>query len=102
MEIAANAWAAVRAWWAGLPPLPDPDLPVPSDAALVVVIGTLVGGLGLAAATTGWVEKRVSWAGLFASLVGAGLLYWAWDADRDAGWGLVPGAFVDLLARIIR
>ena len=102
---AGGAWAdlaaGVSAWWAGAG-LPDPDLPPPPDPAVVVVIGTVVGGLGLAALATGWVERRLSWAGLFAAAVGLGLLLWAWDADRGAGPGLIPEAFVEVVARILR
>lgn len=103
MEAAARARDAVRAWWAGLPPLPDPDLPAPGDPAIVIVAGTVVLALGLMGWLTARVEGRRSLVSLGAVLVGAGLLLWVWDADREGfGWLSVPTAFVEMLARVVR
>jgi hypothetical protein len=62
MEQLAEIWESVVASMRALPPPHDPDL--------MVVVATIVGGLGLAAATNGWVERRVSKSGVFATLVG--------------------------------
>ena len=98
----AAAWADLSAWWAGLPPLGDLDLPPVADWAVTIVIATVLLALAASALVTGWVDRRVSWAGLFTLVVSAGLFFWVWEADRDVGLSVVPEAFVEVVARIIR
>jgi hypothetical protein len=94
MEQLAEIWESVVASMRALPPPHDPDL--------MVVVATIVGGLGLAAATNGWVERRVSKSGVFATLVGVLLLFWVWSAQQKFGFEIIPEAFIEIIARIIR
>lgn len=94
MDQLSQSWAAIIAWFRTLPPPGDPDI--------VVVIATIVGGLGLAALTNGWVERRLSKSGLFATLVGALLLFWVWTGQDAFGLEIIPESFIEVLARLIR
>ncbi|KIT15351.1 hypothetical protein [Jannaschia aquimarina] len=102
METAAAVWARIGAWWAALPELPDFALPPVPDLALIVVLATVVGGLGFAALASGWAEGRVSKSGLFATFVGAGMAFWVWEAERSLTWRIVPVAFIEMIARATR
>lgn len=103
MEAIAGALQAVQDWWAGLPPIPDLDLPAPGDADVLVVVSTVLLAIGVMATVAAWVDKRVSWAGLFAMMLAAALMFWVWEADRDDfGWISIPEAFVEMVARVLR
>lgn len=103
MEQVSGALQAVRDWWAGLPPIPDLDLPGPGDPAVLTVVATLVSGLAVMGLITAWVEKRFSPISMGVLILGAALFFWLWEVDRE-GFGLlsVPEAFVEIVARILR
>ena len=98
----AEAWAALTAGWAALPPAPDLDLPPVFDWAVVVVIATTLLAISATAVVSGWVERRTSWFSLFALAVAAALFFWVWEANRTVTWTAVPEAFVEIVARILR
>lgn len=94
MEQVAAFWAKFQDWIRTLPP--------PGDPELMVVIATVVGGLGIAALTNGWVERRLSKSGTFAMLVGVMMLVWVWSGQEQFGFVIIPESFIEVLARIIR
>ncbi|MEL7183103.1 MAG: hypothetical protein AAFY65_10055 [Pseudomonadota bacterium] len=103
METLADIWANLAAWWANVPPLPDLGLPAPGDPSILIVIATSLLAMGLVAVLSAWVETRLSWAGLFATVLALALFVWVWEPDRAAFTFLtIPEAFVDLVARLIR
>ncbi|GIT90973.1 hypothetical protein JANAI62_14280 [Jannaschia pagri] len=103
METVAGWWAAVQAWWAAVPPVPPLGLPAPGDPDVLIVIGTVVLAVGMMGFVSGWVERRVSWASVFALLLAAALFVWVWEPNREEfGWISIPEAFVEMVARVIR
>lgn len=97
-------WAErVGALWSRLPPVPNPDLPAPGAPDIVTVAAAILVVLGLLGLVTGLTRGRLARLPLLAALVGAGLFFWLWDADRE-GFGprSVPEAFVETAARVIR
>ena len=98
----AEARATLAGWWAAIPPVPDLSLPPVFDWAVVVVIATTLLAISATAVVSAWVERRTSWFGLFALAVAALLLFWVWEADRAVTWTVVPEAFVEIVARILR
>ncbi|WP_179378927.1 hypothetical protein [Jannaschia marina] len=103
MEEVEGALDGLSGAWAGIPALPDLGLPAPADPLLLVAIATIVSAFGLLGLVTGWVERRLSVAALFAALLGAALFFWVWETDRAAfDWLIVPEAFIELVARILR
>jgi hypothetical protein len=103
VETAAALWERLGAGWEATPPLPDLGLPPPGDPAVVTVVGAVLAAIGALGLVTGWVDRRVSWAGLFSLALGAAMLAWVWEADRPAWDALtVPRAFVEMVARVLR
>ena len=82
--------------------MPDYDLPDVPDWPVTIVIATTLLALSLSGLFSGWAERRISWQGLFAFIVAAGLFFWVWEADRTKTWRLIPEAFVEVAARILR
>ena len=101
-EWLSDAWTALLAWWATVPPVPDLDLPPPGDPAVVVVVATTLLAISLTAVVSAWVERRFSAIGLLVLLLAAALLFWVWEADRSTTWTVVPESFVEMVARILR
>lgn len=103
MEALAEALAALSAWWSGLPPIPDLDLPVPGDPDLVIVAATMVTLFGFMGLVTAWVERRFSVIAFGTFLLGCALAFWIWEVERDAiTWIRIPESFVELVARVLR
>lgn len=103
MERLGEMAERAAAFWAGLPPVPSLDLPAPGDPVLVTVGASILAALGLMGLVTGWADRRVARLPLLSALVGAALLAWVWDADRDAFDAMtVPMAFVEMTARVVR
>ncbi|TFL20087.1 hypothetical protein [Jannaschia formosa] len=102
METLAAYWNAVAEWWAGLPEIPDLGLPAPGDPDLLLVIATVLLGLGLTVTVSAWIERRRSWIGVFVTLLAVAMFLWVWEADREGfGWVRVPEAFVEMIARML-
>ncbi|WP_371156665.1 hypothetical protein [Jannaschia sp. 2305UL9-9] len=103
METLAAAVQAVRDWWAGLPAFPDVGIPAPGDPDVLIVISTVLFAVGTMGIVSAMVDKRVSWSGVFALLLAAALMFWAWEGQRDDfGWISIPEAFIEMLARVLR
>ena len=103
MDAVVAAWQAVQTWWDGIPALPDLDLPNPGDPDVLIVVATVLLAIGLMTFVAGWVDKRLSWSGVFSTFLALALLFWVWEADREGfGWISIPEAFVEMVARALR
>ena len=86
--------------WEGIPDLP---LPEPVDPSVLLVVATVLFGLGLMGVVTAWVDRRFSLVSLLLLLLSFVIYVWVWDGDRDGVTLIsVPHAFVDVIARILR
>lgn len=87
-------------WW---PALPDLALPPVFDRAVIVVIATTLLAIGMSAFVSGWAERRPSTSGSLAVALSAAMFLWVWEADREGvTLAVVPEAFVEVVARVIR
>lgn len=103
METAAGVWTSITDWWAGLPAVPDLDLPAPGDPDLMIVIATVLLALGLTALISAWIDRRRSLIAMLVTLLALAMVFWVWEADRDGfGWIAIPEAFVEMVARVLR
>ena len=95
----ADLWADLAGLLAGL----AARLPEPADPALLLVAATLLAGFAALRILSRRIDRRGAPVALLALLFGLGLFLWVWASDREGfGWLTVPGAFVEVAARLTR
>ena len=103
MEGLRTALRALAELWADVGAFLEARLPDPADPALLLVAATLLAAFATLRILSLRIDGRGAPVAVLTLLFALALFLWVWASDREGfGWLTVPGAFVDVAARLTR